>query len=307
MKLHSNIHFLAALLIILISGCERASVQPEQTPFDELVPDVATLFAPGVVSDSTSMEFGISFTPDMQTVYFTSKKGEDDVFYIYEAHYEDTTWVGPEIASFSGDFFDADPFVTHDGDGLLFFSMRPVAGAESNGIPDIWYVEREGEEWGQPVNMGSPVNLPQSGEGFVSATQKGTLYFSAMNRDESTGDHDVYRARWSSGSHAAPEYLDLSIEAEFSNPFIAPNESYLIVDSKQPGGYGGADLYISYRDGATWSVPQNLGPLINTEGDEGTPALSPDGRFLFFSRDGDIYYISTDALALLQRSSSRSS
>ena len=42
------------------------------------------------------------------------------------------------------------------------------------------------------------------------------------------------------------------------------------------------------------------GPLVNTEGEEGTPALSSDGELLFFSRDGDIYYIGADAVEPLQ-------
>ena len=289
-----------SLLMILLHGCAPSSTQPERISFVGEAPTEATLLAPGIVSDSTSMEFGISFTPDMGVAYFTSQKPEDDAFFIYEARYEDGEWVGPVVAPFSGEFFDADPFVTHDGSGLLFFSMRPVAGASPGGIPDIWYVERQGEGWGQPVNMGAPVNLPESGEGFVSATNTGTLYFSAMNRDGSTDDHDVYRARWVDGSHQAPEHLNLSILAEYSNPFISPNESYLIIDSKQEGGYGGSDLYIVYRDGDGWKPPQNLGPLVNTEGEEGTPALSSDGELLFFSRDGDIYYIGADAVEPLQ-------
>ena len=303
---HSIAYFLAIILVVsilvIVPGCERGLMHAEQTPFEGDAPVEATVFAPGVVSDSTSMEFGISFTPDMRNVYFTSQKPGDDAFFIYEARYEDGEWVGPVVAPFSGAFFDADPFVTHDGSGLLFFSMRPVAGKQSNGIPDIWYVERDGDGWGEPANMGYPVNLPESGEGFVTVTHQGTLYFSAMNRHDATGNHDVYKARWSDGAHRTPEYLDLSIYAEFSNPFIAPDESYLIIDSKQEGGYGGADLYIVFREGDSWSAPQNLGPLVNTAGEEGTPALSPDGTRLFFSRDGDIYYMSTEALDVLQGS-----
>jgi len=293
---YNRIYFLIVLFLFPFFGCERASIPAGENPFDGIAPDVATLFAPGVVSDSTSMEFGISFTPDMREVYFTSQKADDETFSIYGARYEDGQWGGPEIAPFSGEFFDADPFVTHDGSRLVFFSMRPVMGVETGGMPDIWYVEKDGREWGPPVNFGAPVNLPESGEGFITATDEGTLYYSVMNRVDATGNHDVYRARWNGDSHVAPEYLNLSIVAEFSNPFIAPDESYLIIDSKQAGGIGGADLYISYREGENWSAPQNLGPLVNTEGDEGTPALSPDGRLFFFSRDGDIYFISAETV-----------
>ena len=110
--------------MILLHGCAPSSTQPERISFVGEAPTEATLLAPGIVSDSTSMEFGISFTPDMGVAYFTSQKPEDDTFFIYEARYEDGEWVGPVVAPFSGEFFDADPFVAHDGSGLLFFSMR---------------------------------------------------------------------------------------------------------------------------------------------------------------------------------------
>ncbi len=296
--------FLAIAAVGLLVGCGITPSQQEQQPFEGDAPTEATLLAPGVISDSASVEFGISFSPDARTAYFTSKKSENSPFAIYTARYDDGEWRGPTVAPFSGEHFDADAFVTADGSRLFFFSMRPEAGSTSVAMPDIWYVEQEGEQWGPPIRLGPPVNLAEAGEGFVTATRNGTLYFSAMNRTDATGDHDVYRAeRQADGTYAPPEYLDLSIIAEYSNPFIAPSEEYLIIDSKQPGGYGGSDLYVSFWESDAWTEPQNLGPLVNTEGEEGTPALSPDGQLLFFSRDGDIYYISVDELTVLTRAS----
>ena len=82
------------------------------------------------------------------------------------------------------------------------------------------------------------------------------------------------------------------------DPFIAPDQSWLIFASERPGGYGAADLYVSFRrpDG-TWGEPKNLGPSVNTAGSEYTPMLSPDGRYLFFTRGrfgDDIYWVDVE-------------
>ncbi len=67
--------------------------------------------------------------------------------------------------------------------------------------------------------------------------------------------------------------------------FIAPDESYIIFDSRREGGYGTPDLYISYRttDGS-WGPAINLGDKINTPDAENYPSVSPDGKFPFFDK-----------------------
>ena len=61
------------------------------------------------------------------------------------------------------------------------------------------------------------------------------------------------------------------------------NDSTLLFASRQEGGYGGLDLYISRLQDSAWTRPRNLGPSINSAYDETTPFLAPDGRTLYFS------------------------
>jgi len=69
-------------------------------------------------------------------------------------------------------------------------------------------------------------------------------------------------------------------------PFISPDESYLIFCYFRPGGQGTADLYISIREeNGNWSEAQNIGNVINTEMLERFPSVSPDGKYLFFTRN----------------------
>ncbi len=89
--------------------------------------------------------------------------------------------------------------------------------------------------------------------------------------------------------------------------YVAPDESYLVIYSTLPGNLGQGDLYVSFRrpDGA-WTDLRNLGPAVNTPGYDFAPSLSPDGRFLFFTRDrgdsqGDVYWIPASVIQKLRR------
>lgn len=66
-------------------------------------------------------------------------------------------------------------------------------------------------------------------------------------------------------------------------PCFSPDGKALFFASDRPGGYGGYDLYVSYRTGASWSTPENLGPAVNTLGNEITPFF--DGNALYFASD----------------------
>ena len=78
-------------------------------------------------------------------------------------------------------------------------------------------------------------------------------------------------------------------------PAFTPDAEALFFASERPGGYGGFDLYISYREGDSWTFPINLGPAVNTPGDEISPYF--DGKNLFFASD---YHIGFGGYDLFQ-------
>jgi Tol biopolymer transport system component len=71
------------------------------------------------------------------------------------------------------------------------------------------------------------------------------------------------------------------------NPFISRDGLSLYFSSDRPGGFGGLDIWVSQRPSVNdpWGEPQNLGPNVNTPSTENSPALSPDGRRLYFQSD----------------------
>jgi hypothetical protein len=78
---------------------------------------------------------------------------------------------------------------------------------------------------------------------------------------------------------------------------VSPDESYVIFCSERPGGKGKGDLYISFKDKTgEWQPAKILDAGINTEAYEFCPFVTSDGKYLFFSRDGDIYWMSAQLL-----------
>jgi len=87
-------------------------------------------------------------------------------------------------------------------------------------------------------------------------------------------------------------------------PTVSSDGRKLYFASAREGGFGGLDIYVAVRDPeGKWSKPVNLGPIINTPGDDKTPFIHPDGQTLYFSSDGhigigglDIFYSKVDTI-----------
>ena len=241
------------------------------------------LFGEGVVSTG-EYESHPAFTPDGRTLYFVRSTPEFTDWTIYVAERSDGAWSAPRVASFSGRHRDADPFVTADGRQLYFISDRPVAGRPKDDM-DIWVMDQtQSGDWGEPRNLGTPVNTMAS-EWFPTLTTEGTLYFGS-GRPGGEGSTDLYRAVRKDGTFAEPVNLGSNVNsaADEYEGCIAPDESFLVfMAAGRPAGFGGGDLYISHRKDGEWTPARNLGSKINGPGLEISPSLSPDGRFFLFS------------------------
>ena len=292
--------FLITLFLLSISCQQQNTKKPPSTdkyPFKTTSDTIATKFAPDIVSLPESAEFGITFTQDMKTLFFTSKRNGDNNFSIYTSRFKNNKWQRATIATFSGTYFDADAFIDQKSGRLYFFSMRPIGNdTVPLKMPNIWYTQKKGHSWMKPKMVEGGINSRTSGEGYLSLTESTTMYLSTVGRLKEK-KHDIFKSTYINQKFSKPEYVEIDIETDFSNPYISPKEDFLIIDSRQPGGLGGNDLYFVQRiRGNTWSKPVNMGSKINTAGDEGTPSLSPDGKWFFFSRDGDIYFIGAEAV-----------
>src|SRR5262249_44783820 len=111
------------------------------------------IFAPGVIS-TRDFERDGTFTPDETTFFFTKRAMWPYFSAICVSHFTKGKWTEPEVASFSGQYYDAAPFVSPDGRRLYFASRRPGdAGSAQKRDFDLWYVDI------MPSGLGAPVHL----------------------------------------------------------------------------------------------------------------------------------------------------
>ena len=227
-------------------------------------------------------ELNSAFTPDGRTVYFSKNLGDRTGVILY-SRWDGSKWGTPEVASFSGQYSDYDPFVAPDGSRLYWISNRPVQGKKDD--YDIWMVEKQGSGWGSPIHLDDPINTDAQ-EFYPSVTANGTLYFSSTRPGGKGRGGDIYRARPEGKGFAAPESLGDSVNADThdADPYIAPDESFLIFTSYgRPDAVGDGDLYVSYQQGGHWTAARHLEHGINSPAREYCPIVSPDGRWLYFT------------------------
>lgn len=156
--------------------------------------------------------------------------------------------------------------------------------------------------WGKAEFL-EGVNTTQN-EGAQTVSADGTwLVFTACNRrnDGSQGSCDLYWSLLKNEGWTKPTPFSSAINSADwdAQPSISPDGKTLFFSSTRPGGQGGKDLWFTTRlPGGKWTTPENLGPGINTRGEEQTPFLHPDGQTLYFTSDGlpgmgdnDLYFV----------------
>lgn len=233
--------------------------------------DTPQIMAPGFIS-SVASEYNGTFAPDGRQFYYTTViPGKD--FITFTQLTKDNTWTEPKVAPFSGKYPDFDPFFSPDGSILFFSSKRPVKGVAKS---RIWYVEKTNGEWGEPEYVVLQGDFKDVF--YNSVTRDGTIYFNMW----STGK--IYKAIRKDTTYVVEELPEI-INAGFrkGDPYISPDEDYLIFSGYRNDSYGKADLYISFNIKGTWTNPENLGKPINSSRQDMCPSVTSDGKIFIFS------------------------
>jgi outer membrane protein OmpA-like peptidoglycan-associated protein len=116
-----------------------------------------------------------------------------------------------------------------------------------------------------------------------------TLYYAADYAEQGYGRYDIYKVQRNPWGWSKPKNLGQNINSDFweSAPSIAPDGNAIYFASNRPGGYGGIDIYVAYKnEKGYWEEAINLGPSINTKGDDQTPFIHADNQSLYFSSNG---------------------
>jgi len=289
-----SVGILLSIIFVFSSNAQQEDFPVLKGPYLGQKPPgmVPEIFLPGIVTTELNEHGAPTFSPDLSEMYWSPQYKEIKGGRIIFMKITNSQWHPPKIAPFSEEFKNQNPFLSFDGKRLFFKSFRPIdADVYRNGA--FWFCERTTEGWSFPKPLGAYVNSGSMGQQITEAKNRNLYY--ASDRPTGKGHWDIYRVQYKNGYYDEPESLGDAINTKFydGTPYIAPDESYLIFHSlSRPDGYGGSDLYVSFRTADdTWINAKNMGGVINTKEHELFPIVTPDGRYLFFVRNGDIYWV----------------
>ena len=297
-------------LVLMLNSCKNDVKPQESVTANSEVEDTAVLFgqmppsktpvvfAPNVISKPDRYEFGCTMSKDGDEFYFAvDNKGKTE---IYRKNLIDGKWGAAENILAKDTFSHNDPMLSINEDRLYFISDRPLEeGGDAKDI-DIWYIERNGDEWSEPINAGNVIN-DDLHQYYCSFTQDGSMYFASKDKSISAPRNafDIYKSKFVDGQFTTPEKLpkEINTEGYEADVFIAPDESYMVFSSMRRDGYGQGDLYVSFKNKKdNWTQAISMGETINTNKHELCPYVSKDGKYLFYTSNQDIYWVSADIL-----------
>ena len=192
---------------------------------------------------------------------------------------------------------DYSPMIGGEDNNLLFFTStrNQAQGDELSGITgqkaaDIFLSQKDDKgKWGKPQSIDSELNSDFD-EGACCFSPDGkTMYLTQCKTDPNYPRYaTIVVSQRSDAAWSKPTELKISNDtlSSFAHPAVSPNGEWLYFVSDMPGGYGGLDIWRCrlIANNGTMDL-ENLGPEINTEGDEMFPTFRPNGD-LYFSSDG---------------------
>ena len=258
----------------------------------DLIPNI---FAPNFISKPDRYEFGFVLSKNGKELFYgVSNEGKGEIHYSTLEH---GVWSPPKVMLHDEWFAYNDPMLSPDEQRLYFISDQPLDTSKNKKDIDIWYVQRQQDGWSSPINVGPTINS-EANEYYISFTADGTMYFASNVKADSTKQYNfaIYKSSPINGVFQTPVRLDDNVNTNQyeADVFIAPDESYIIFCANRREGLGRGDLYISFKDEkGKWTPSKNMGEIINTPNHELCPFVSHDGKYLFYTSNEDIYWVST--------------
>lgn len=153
---------------------------------------------------------------------------------------------------------------------------------------DLFLAKKENGQFQEPVVFQNTLSFDYNDGTPTFNKNKTLMFFTRCGSDSKEHDYcSVYTSRVDGMNQwSTPEKFPLFADTvNVGQPYLDPEERFLIFASDVEGGYGGKDLYIMKKNGFGWAKPENLGIQINTDGDEMFPHVAKDGT-LYFASNG---------------------
>lgn len=233
------------------------------------------LFAPDLLNHAEGYHSAVVFSADGSEAYFAEMSRTSGLRVI---RWNGKSWDDPKTLDLGVPFGGNDPSLSVDGNRLCFLSFQPLP-EDPVERERIWCTQRSPGGWRMATPL-APNILAHPTHWTFSESAAGTLYFTS----EAGGGQDIVAARREGGRYLDPADVGPAVNTpgrEFC-PFITPDERCLLF-SRVGEGTRKADLYVACRGtNGEWTDARPLGAPVNSEGNEVSPVVSSDGRYLFF-------------------------
>ena len=258
----------------------------------------AEIFAPEIISITGRSEHGISFSPKLDEVYFSANHKDEDPS-IYHSKLENNKWKPVQKLDFTEGkrVGEMHPFISSKGDKIFFTAHNEFTLPEHKESVKIWTVDRLENSWSKATQLDSPVN--DDFVFYLNQAKNGDLYYFNVSKWK------TYYAPNKNGKF--PEVFEVGIGGVHA--FMSPTLDYIVVNSRnRENAERKSDIYVYFKEkDGSWSKAINLGEGVNSNFGETCPSITPDGKYLFFSRyneEGGVpnfYWASTEIISKLKK------
>lgn len=200
--------------------------------------------------------------------------------------------LGPNINS---EFKDYLPVLSIDQGTLIYTRTIPDSRNIDGRQEDFYASFQENGVWQPSFNIGAPINTEVNEGGHTLSPDGQMMFFTICEQygnygqgRSGSGSCDLFITVLRNGKWAKPRNVGPAVNSQFhdAQPSMSSDGRTLYFSSARPGGYGANDIYVTTMTSAGWTVPKNLGDVINTPGREEGVFIHPDNQTLYFASTG---------------------
>lgn len=218
------------------------------------------------------------------------------------------------VAGISTELDEYLPIISPDREIAMYTRRIKIPPRRDDLTPQVKYKEKfmfskkDGNDFSLGKEMPPPFNSNDNEGGATLTIDNKTLYYTLCKfaQGEKYYNCDICYSENIYGSWTAIQSVSDKVnhpDAWDSQPTVTSDGKTLFFVSDREGGYGGYDLYKTKKDeNGDWGIPENLGPTINSPGNEKSPFIHTDSQTLYFSSDGymtmggyDIFFTKLDS------------
>ncbi|MCB0701871.1 MAG: OmpA family protein [Candidatus Kapaibacterium sp.] len=188
------------------------------------------------------------------------------------------------------------PIISADGKKLFFTRDNHPENIGLEKKQDVWFSDLEEDgRFSKSRNLYEPVNNKNNNFAFSTNSDGTMLLMGRSNKSNELSSLSYFKYENKGWSELKTfQFIEIGNKTNFVNYSLSQSMNVMFISMERDDSYGGLDLYFSSLTDSGWSELKNLGPHINTAGDEIAPYISNDNKTLYFATNGRPGYGSMD-------------